>query len=168
MSTLNDRLAAPRIVRHSGELLDAIRQRIAELETTHASVEEISGLQLGYISKITGPKPPKKVTLYIVFLLLQALGLEINLTISSDFQSVWRTVSIDEDCAGSKHVFWKQVRSCRRISLFTAPGLAASPGPRSYRRRDYPRLGARPSTNAGAGRVKQASKQQADRKHGTA
>jgi len=46
--------AAPRIVRHSDELLKVIRDRVSELNTTHVSVEAVSGLQNGYLSKVIG------------------------------------------------------------------------------------------------------------------
>jgi hypothetical protein len=86
VSNLADRQSAPRVVRHSGELLAAIRDRIAELNTTHAAVENASGAQLGYISKCVGDDPPKRISLWLALLLLQTLGLEITLTPAPGFE----------------------------------------------------------------------------------
>jgi hypothetical protein len=85
VSSPDDRLSAPRIVRHSGDLLRVISDRINALETTHACVEEISGLQLGYISKIVGPDPPKRLSTWTSFLLLEALGLQVTVSLDPRF-----------------------------------------------------------------------------------
>jgi hypothetical protein len=85
MSGIEDRLAAPRVdsayatVRHSEALLAAIRKRIDELEITHEVAEEIAGLQRGYLTKILGNPPAKRVQLFLACLLIEALGLEIRL-----------------------------------------------------------------------------------------
>jgi hypothetical protein len=86
LSNLADPQSAPRVVRHSGELLAAIRDRIAELNTTHAAVESVSGAQLGYVSKCVGDNPPKRISLWLALLLLQTLGLEITLTPAPNFE----------------------------------------------------------------------------------
>jgi len=85
MSGVEDRLAAPRIVHHSDELLQVIRDRISELETTHSSVEAVSGIMSGYLSKVIANPPAKKVGLYVAFLILQTLGLQLHVSVAPDF-----------------------------------------------------------------------------------
>jgi len=87
VSGIEDRLSAPRIVRHSGELLQIIRSRIAELQTTHASVEAVSGLQSGYLSKVTSDPPWKRIGIYMAFILLESLGLRLSVSIDPTFTS---------------------------------------------------------------------------------
>jgi hypothetical protein len=67
VSNLESRLSAPRIVRHSDELLQVIRDRLAELGTTHNSIEETGGLQLGYLTKVISDPPPKRMGLFVAF-----------------------------------------------------------------------------------------------------
>jgi len=81
VSSLTDRQSAPRIVRHSGVLLQLIRNRVAELQTTHASVEAVSGIQSGYLSKVTSDPPSKRIGLYMAFILLESLGLRLSVSI---------------------------------------------------------------------------------------
>ena len=85
MSDLESRLAAPRIVRHSDELLRAIRDRIEQLGTTHASIEMVAGLQQNYLTKITADPPPKRMSLWTAFLILEALGLQVSLSAAPDW-----------------------------------------------------------------------------------
>jgi hypothetical protein len=66
-------------------MLAAIRNRISELKTTHASVEAVSGIQSGYISKVASDRPQKRVSLFTTFLLLEALGLQVTLSIAPSF-----------------------------------------------------------------------------------
>ena len=86
MSGIEDRLSAPRIVRHSDELLRVIRDRLVELQTTHNSVESESGLMSGYLSKVTTNPPMKRMGLYVAFLILQTLGLQLHVSIAPDFE----------------------------------------------------------------------------------
>jgi hypothetical protein len=85
LSNLKDRLAAPRLVHHSDELLQAIRNRISELNTTHQAVESLAGLQNGYLTKVIGSPPPKRMSLWLAFLLLEAIGLELRISVAPDF-----------------------------------------------------------------------------------
>jgi len=78
LSNLADRQSAPRIVRHSDELLRAIRDRIE-------SVEAVAGLQLGYLTKITADPPPKRLQTWTMFLLCEALGLQVTLSVDPYF-----------------------------------------------------------------------------------
>jgi hypothetical protein len=66
-------------------LLQAIRDRIEQLETTHATIEAVSGLQSGYLSKITSDPPPKRMSMWTALLLLESLGLQVSLSIAPDF-----------------------------------------------------------------------------------
>jgi hypothetical protein len=85
MSGIESRSAAPRsdlvyaTAPHSDALLDAVRKRIDELELSYETVEAISGLQAGYLAKIIGNPPAKRVQLFTAFLLTEALGLEVRL-----------------------------------------------------------------------------------------
>lgn len=89
MSNLESRLSAPRIVRHSDELLQVIRARIAELGTTHNSIEETRGLQLGYLTKVISDPPPKRVGLFVAFLILQTLGCSFTFPLRRTLRSEW-------------------------------------------------------------------------------
>jgi hypothetical protein len=86
VSSYEDRQTARRVCRHSDELLAAIRQRVDELQTNYLSVEAVSGIQLGYLTKVTANPPPKRMGLHVCFLILTALGLQVELTEAPDFQ----------------------------------------------------------------------------------
>jgi hypothetical protein len=85
LSNLADRLSAPSpdlayaVIGDDAELLAAIRQRIDELGITHQTLEAISGVTDGYISKVVGSPPQKRISIYTVLLLIEALGLEVRL-----------------------------------------------------------------------------------------
>ena len=85
MSDLESRLSAPRIVRHSDDLLRAIRDRIEQLNTTHASIEAVAGLQSNYLTKVVASPPPKRMSLWTAFLVLEAIGLQVSLSVAPDF-----------------------------------------------------------------------------------
>jgi hypothetical protein len=85
LSNLADRLSASSadfayaVIGDDAALLGAIRQRIDELGITHQTLEAISGVTDGYVSKVLGNPPQKRIQLYTVLLLIEALGLEIRL-----------------------------------------------------------------------------------------
>jgi len=87
VSSLSDRQSAPRVVRHSGELIQLIRSRISELETTYSSVEALGDLQSNYLTKIIGDPPSKRIGLYMAFILLESLGLRLSVSIDPTFAS---------------------------------------------------------------------------------
>lgn len=77
-----ERFSAPRIVAVIGDhngLLEAIRRRIEELNLSHETVEHLAGLQSGYLSKVIADPPPKRMSPFTQFLILQALGLRVRL-----------------------------------------------------------------------------------------
>jgi hypothetical protein len=74
------------VVRHSGELLQAIRDRIESLGTTHASIEAVAGLQSNYLTKVTASPPPKRMSMWTAFLVLEAIGLRVELSVAPDFE----------------------------------------------------------------------------------
>jgi hypothetical protein len=82
LSNLEDRLSAPRVpiatVSDHNQLLEAIRRRIEALKLNHETVEYLAGLQSGYLSKIIANPPPKRVGPFTYFLILQALGLDME------------------------------------------------------------------------------------------
>lgn len=106
MSNLQSRLSAPRIVRHSDELLNVIRDRLVELGTTHNSVETESGLQLGYLTKVISNSPPKRMGAYIMFLICETLGLQLSVSIAPDFEKRMAH-RLEQRRLSRKHVFKK-------------------------------------------------------------
>jgi cold shock CspA family protein len=61
------------------QLLAAIRQRIGELQLSYETVEYLSGLQSGYLTRVISDPPPKRMCPFTQFLILQALGLRVRL-----------------------------------------------------------------------------------------
>jgi hypothetical protein len=82
---LADRLSASSadlvyaVVDDHNQLLAAIRRRIEELDVSHETVEHLAGLQSGYLSKVIADPPPKRMSPFTQFLILQALGLRVKL-----------------------------------------------------------------------------------------
>jgi hypothetical protein len=73
--------AAPRVVatvRHYAELLQTIRDRVAELEITHETLDAVAGLQSGYASKLLSNPPIKRMGAFTQFIVLQALGMKLQ------------------------------------------------------------------------------------------
>ena len=62
---------------HYRDLLKVIRNRVAELDTTHEAVDAVSGLQHGYFSKLMCDPPPKRMASFTPFMVLPALGLAL-------------------------------------------------------------------------------------------
>jgi len=85
MSGWDDRSQAPRLsavfatVNDHNALLAATRRRVDELELPHQIVEDLAGLQSGYLSKVLADPPPKRMGAFTSFLILQALGLDMQL-----------------------------------------------------------------------------------------
>jgi hypothetical protein len=72
------------VCRDHSELMKAIRERIKQLNITLESLEEAAGLPSRYCPKILAPVPIRRVTPYTTFLLLQALGLRVELVEDAD------------------------------------------------------------------------------------
>jgi hypothetical protein len=85
LSNLAGRLSAPpadfvyAVVDDHNKLLAAIRRRIEQLGLSHETVEHLAGLQSGYLSKVIADPPPKRMSPFTQFLILQALGLRVKL-----------------------------------------------------------------------------------------
>jgi hypothetical protein len=82
MSSLSDRLSAPRVVAtvaDHNQLLTAIRRRVEELGLSHETVEHLAGLQSGYLSKVIADPPPERMSPFTQFLILGAVGLRVKL-----------------------------------------------------------------------------------------
>lgn len=85
MSGLQDKLSAPPVspvyatASDHNALLAAIRRRIDELELPHQVVEHLAGLQNGYLTKVIANPPPKRASPFTLFLIVQALGLDMQL-----------------------------------------------------------------------------------------
>lgn len=72
-----DRFCVYGVVYDYQGLIEAVRVRIEELETTHESLDHVSGLQSGYISKIVAPIPIKSMGKISMGPVLQTTGLAI-------------------------------------------------------------------------------------------
>jgi hypothetical protein len=73
---------APRqlaVIHDYDELLAAIRARRDELQITHETIDDVSGLQPGYTSKLFAPRPIRHLHSVSLGLVLGALGLAIVL-----------------------------------------------------------------------------------------
>jgi hypothetical protein len=64
-----------RTVTHYRELLEAVRDRVAELQISHEVLDSISGLPSGYCGKLLCEPPRKRMGGISLFLVLGALGL---------------------------------------------------------------------------------------------
>jgi hypothetical protein len=82
VSNYSDRTLAPRlsepfaVVSDHNQWLAAIRRRIADLNLSYETVNDLAGLQGNYLSKIIGDPPQKTRTMFLV---AQALGLDTQL-----------------------------------------------------------------------------------------
>jgi hypothetical protein len=83
-------MSEPIRVSHYAAFLDAIRARVVQLGITHETLDAIAGLQSGYTSKILSPNkanllpgsrehPSKRMGPFIMFMVVEALGLEMAL-----------------------------------------------------------------------------------------
>jgi transcriptional regulator with XRE-family HTH domain len=63
------------IIPHHEAMLAAIRRRRDEIGITNELLEEISGIQVGYASKILAEPPAKRLQVFTLFLLADALSL---------------------------------------------------------------------------------------------
>jgi hypothetical protein len=59
--------------------LRAIRARVDELGITHETVDAVSGLQSGYTSKLLCDPPIRRAGPMVLFVLIQALGMQLIL-----------------------------------------------------------------------------------------
>jgi hypothetical protein len=90
LSSIQDRLSAPRLpiatVSDHNALLAVIRRRVAELDVSYEVINEIAGLQSNYLGKVISNPPPKRMGMYIAFLILQTLGLQFHVSVAPDFE----------------------------------------------------------------------------------
>lgn len=64
-------------IRSMPDLIQALRNRRDELQLTHETIDDISGLQAGYTSKLLAPKPIKNLGPMSFECILGALGLAV-------------------------------------------------------------------------------------------
>lgn len=57
------------------EMLDALRQRVTELQINGEAFDEYSGLPRGYLSKLAGPRPVRRLGMTSFGPVISALGL---------------------------------------------------------------------------------------------
>jgi hypothetical protein len=67
------------VARDLDELLTAIRARRDELQTTHAILDDLAGLQAGYVSKLLANPPIKSLGQISLGALLGALGIALHI-----------------------------------------------------------------------------------------
>jgi hypothetical protein len=81
-------------LRDGGELLDALDARRVELGLANATVENLAGLPVGYLTKVAGPARSKSPTLATLDRVMTVLGLSIVLVRDPEkidrVQSNWR------------------------------------------------------------------------------
>ncbi len=64
---------------HHGHVVDALRRRIDHLGITFETAEAISGLQSNCLTKIAGSCQFKRMSVFTLLLLVEALGLTLTL-----------------------------------------------------------------------------------------
>jgi hypothetical protein len=69
--------------RSYADLLAAVRERMAELQLSHLSVDELSGVQVGYSSKIIGPRPSRTFG-PVSFSIFGALALRVTVEVDEE------------------------------------------------------------------------------------
>jgi hypothetical protein len=77
------------VIRSFDDLITVIRARIAELQITHETVDDVSGLQSGYSSKLLANI--RRLGPLSFSALLPALGLKV--TVSEDTEALARVAS---------------------------------------------------------------------------
>jgi hypothetical protein len=115
-------------------LVVALRDRLCEIETTFAGVDQLAGLPDRYAQKLLGHEPMKGMGAISLFPVLQALGLRLLLA------------PVDPPALAKlqAHALWA---SLRRKGPRYRPALNGRNGPRRKRRRSRgrPSIGATPS-----------------------
>lgn len=66
------------------ELIDALRERVRELNVSHATLDDVAGLPARYVSKLLADPAPKRLGLTSMGPLLGALGVELIVVESAD------------------------------------------------------------------------------------
>ena len=66
-------------IRTYADLVAALRARKEQLDVSFATIEDVSGLQSGYCSKLMSPRPSKFFGELSLTLVLQTLGLKLIL-----------------------------------------------------------------------------------------
>jgi hypothetical protein len=82
LSSIESRQSAPRIVAtvsDHNQWLAAIRRRIQELGISYEVAGDLAGLHSNYLAKIISDPPPKRASPFTMFLVAQALGLDMQL-----------------------------------------------------------------------------------------
>lgn len=60
-----------------GDLARVLRERVAELQITHNTLDEVAGLQSGYSGKLLAPEPIKRLGAMSFSTMLDALGVKL-------------------------------------------------------------------------------------------
>jgi hypothetical protein len=95
-----------------GELLQALRDRRDELDISHETLDQISGLQSGYVSKPLAPKPIKNLGPVSLGPLLGALGVAI-------------TVVPDKEAIAAVKHRWQKRKRPQRLRPIQAASITA-------------------------------------------
>jgi hypothetical protein len=75
-------------IRTMADLVEALRQRRDELDISHETIDEISGLQSGYSGKLLAPRAPRNLSYNSLGLILGALG--VGLEVVEDPEQIAR------------------------------------------------------------------------------
>ena len=79
------------IVNDYDGLIQALRARCAELAVTHEIIDDVSGMQAGYSSKLLAPVPIRQLGKISLGPMLQCLGL--RLTVEEDLEALQKIES---------------------------------------------------------------------------
>jgi hypothetical protein len=72
----------PRVIAQASDyeaFLNAIRQRVVDLNITHSTLDSISGMQDGYTSKLLADPPIRRIGPLVLYVVLQSLGMKLAL-----------------------------------------------------------------------------------------
>jgi len=62
-----------------GALIRILRQRVAELNTTFSTIDQVAGLASNYLAKLIAPQPMKAMSAFTLLLIVHALGCRLQL-----------------------------------------------------------------------------------------
>lgn len=109
-------------IRSYSDLVDVLRRRKQELDIAFATIETISGLQDGYVSKLMSPRPSKLFGELSLTLILETLCLRIIVVEDDEALARLRPRLVPRYHAGDAH---QTVSHGRRSRAQPAPAPAA-------------------------------------------
>src|SRR5262249_37143995 len=73
-----------KLIESYDELVQALRRRVAEVNTTFAGLDLLAGLPQNYASKLLAPEPIRGMSAFTLMCLVNALGLRLLLAPDAD------------------------------------------------------------------------------------